>query len=180
MVRGLFSFRLVQAIGRGSTFAFLPIFASMIGLSISLIGTLIAINILTVTLLTPLGGLIADRFNRRTLIIFGSILFTIFLAAVPLTNSFGQLLAVLFIQGIGGAISMPAASALAVEEGRKYGMGSTMSMLFLAMSIGMALGPIISGGKADLQEINPVFYFGAAMGLVGTGLFVWFTRRYQG
>jgi len=54
-----------------------------------------------------------------------------------------------------------------------------MSMLFLAMSIGMALGPIISGGIADLLNINSVFYFGAAIGLTGTALFIWFTRGYR-
>ena len=178
MIKGLFSFRMVQAVGRGGIFAFLPIFASTIGLSISLIGVLISTNVLSVTLFTPLGGIIADRFSRRTLVIVGSMLFAIFLASVPLTSSFGQLITVLLLQGIGGAISMPAGSALAVEEGRKYGMGSTVSMLFLAMSIGMALGPIISGVIADLLDVNSVFYFGAIMGLIGTGLFIWFTREY--
>ncbi len=65
------------------------------------------------------------------------------------------------------------------KEGRKYGMGSTMSIFFLAMGIGMAIGPIISGGIADLLNIDSVFYFGAIMGLIGTGLFIWFTRQYN-
>ncbi len=180
MVKGLFSFRLSQALGRGGIAAFLPIFAAMIGLSTSLIGILIAINILSITLFTPLGGLLADRFSRRALVVVGNTLFITLLVAVPMSTSFGQLLAVLCIQGLSASISMPAAAALTVEEGRKYGMGSTMSIFFLAMSIGMALGPIISGGVADLLNIASVFYFGAAMGLIGTGLFVWFTRRYHG
>jgi len=180
MIRGLFSFRLVQALGRGGIFAFLPIFASMIGLSISLIGVLITINFSSWILFTPLGGMIADRFNRRTLTIVGNIVFSLLLVAIPLTNSFGQLLVVLLIQGMTGAFVMPAASALTVEEGRKYGMGSTMSMFFLAMSMGMAVGPIISGGIADWVNVASVFYFGAVMGLIGTGLFAWFTRRYSG
>lgn len=179
MVKGLFSFRLVEALGRGGIFVFLPIFAVMLGLSISLIGTLISANTLAVFLFVPLGGRMADKFNRRTLTILGSIWLALLIAAIPLTNNFGQLLAVLLLQGVGGAISMPASSALAVEEGRKYGMGSTMSTLFLAMSIGMAIGPIISGGIADWLNINSVFYLGAIMGLIGTALFVWFTRGYR-
>lgn len=179
LLRGLFSFRLAQAMGRGGISAFLPIFASMIGLSISFIGILISVNILSVTLFTPLGGLIADRFGRRNLIIIGSIIFAVLLAAIPLTNSFWLLLGVLLIQGLSAALSMPAAGALIVEEGRKFGMGSTMSVFFLAMSIGMALGPIIAGGIADWLNINAVFYFGAAIGLIGTALFIWFTRGYQ-
>ena len=180
MIRGLFSFRMVQALGRGGIAAFLPITASMIGLSTSLIGILLTINILSVTLFTPLGGLIADRFNRRALTAAGSILFTALLVVIPMTNNFWQLLVVLLAQGLSAALSMPAAAALTVEEGRKFGMGSTMSIFFLAMSVGMAIGPIISGGIADWLNINAVFYFGAIMGFIGTGLFLWFTRQYRG
>jgi len=181
MIRGLFSFRLVQALGRGGIAAFLPILAATtIGLSTSLIGILLTINILAITLCTPLGGFIADRFNRRTLTVVGSILFTVLLAAIPLANNFWQLLTVLLVQGVSAALSMPAAAALTVEEGRKFGMGSTMSIFFLAMSVGMAIGPIMSGGIADWLNIDSVFYFGAAIGLIGTGLFVWFTRQYRG
>lgn len=179
MIRGLFSYRLAQALGRGGIMAFLPIFATTIGLSISLIGTLLSINILSVALFTPLGGIMADRFRRRTLIIIGSTFFTVSLAMIPLTNSFSQLLAVLLIQGISGALSMSAAGALTVEEGRKYGMGSTMSIFFLAMGIGMAAGPIISGAISDWLNVSSVFYFGGVTGLIGTGLFIWFTRQYH-
>jgi len=180
MIRGLFSFRLVQALGRGGIATFLPIFAAMIGLSLSLIGTLISVNILAVTLFIPLAGILADKFNRKTLTILGNISFTILIAIIPLTSNFGQLLGVLVLQGLGGAVSMAAAAALTVDEGRKYGMGSTMSILFLAMSVGMATGPIVSGVIAELLDISSVFYFGGIMGLVGTVLFVWFTRQYRG
>ena len=71
---------------------------------------------------------------------------------------------------------MPAASALVVDEGRKFGMGSTMGMFTMAMSIGMAMGPLLGGTIVDFGNINSVFYFAAAMGLVGTGLFIWFTK----
>jgi len=46
------------------------------------------------------------------------------------------------------------------------------------MSVGMASGPIVSGGIAEIMDINSVFYFAGIMGLLGTGLFIWFTRHY--
>jgi MFS family permease len=179
MIKGLFSFRLVQALGTAGIGAFLPIFASVIGLQQSLIGTLIAVNTLSVTLLTPLGGQLADKFNRRSLAILSSLLFSVLLVAIPFATSFTQMLAVLFIQGLVSAVAQPAAGALTVEEGRKYGMGSTMSIFFLAMSVGMAVGPIASGGISDALGVDAVFYFGAIMGLIGTALFAWFTRDYK-
>ncbi|GAI04556.1 unnamed protein product [marine sediment metagenome] len=78
--------------------------------------------------------------------------------------------------GLAGAISMPAASALTIEEGRKFGMGSTIAVFTMAMSIGMAIGPLLGGVIMDSLNVDSVFYFGAAMGLVGTSLFIWFTR----
>jgi len=179
MVKGLFSFRMAQALGRGGIGTFLPIYAALIGISTSLIGMLLTVNILSVTLLSPVGGMIADRFNRRTITIISSVLFAVVLVAIPHANGFVPLLFVLLVQGLTAAVSMPAATALVVEEGRTYGMGSTMSVFFVAMGVGIAVGPIISGGIHDSMGINWVFYFGAVMGAVGSVLFAWFTRGYQ-
>jgi len=177
MVRGLFSSRLVQAIGRGGIMTFLPIFvATSIGLGTTLIGVLLTVNMLSMTVLLAPAGRLADRFNRKALVILGNLIYLISLALIPLGNTFWQQIWLCFPRAIGGAISMPAATALSVEEGRKFGMGSTMSILMMAMGIGIALGPLLSGVIADLVDVNAVFYFGAAVGLIGTGLFMWFTR----
>ncbi len=177
MVRGLFSFRLVQAIGRGGLMTFLPIFAATyIGLGTTLIGVLLAVNMLPMMALLPLAGRLADRFNRKALVILGNLMYLISLALIPLAHTFWQQIWLCLPRAIGGAISIPAATALTVEEGRKFGMGSTMSVLMMAMGIGFAAGPLLSGVIADSIDINVVFYFGAAVGVIGTGLFAWFTR----
>jgi len=116
------------------------------------------------------------RFDRRALVILGNFANLTYLVLIPLCGNFWSLLGMCVFGGFAGAISMPAASALSVGEGRKFGMGATMSIFNAAFSIGMAIGPLISGLIADLANINSVFYFAAAMGLVGTGLFAWFTR----
>ncbi|MCK5434197.1 MAG: MFS transporter [Dehalococcoidales bacterium] len=176
MVKGLFSFRLVQAIGRGGIMTFLPIFAATyIGLGPALIGVLLAVNMLPMMVLLPFTGRLADKFNRKALVILGNITYLMTLVLIPLANTFWQQIWLCFPRAIGGAISMPAATALTVEEGRKFGMGSTISILMMAMGIGMAIGPPLSGVISDLVDINAVFYFGATVGLIGTGLFVWFT-----
>jgi len=177
MVRGLFSFRLVQALGRGSVMTFLPIFAATyIGLGTTLIGVLLTVNFLPMIALLALAGRLADRFNRKTLVILGNLIYLITLVLIPLANTFWQQIWLCFPRAIGGAISMPAATALTVEEGRKFGMGSTMSILMMAMGIGFAVGPTLSGVIVDSMDINAVFYFGGIVGLSGTGLFIWFTR----
>ena len=176
MVRGLFSFRLTLALGRGSFITFLPIFAAVyLGLNPALTGVLLTVHLLLTSLLGILSGRVADRFNRRTLVIIGSLISAAYLALIPLTRGFWQILALCVFGSIGGAVALPAASALTVEEGRKFGMGSTIAAFSLAFSIGMAIGPILSGVIRDLAGINSVFYFAAVMILVGTGLFTSFT-----
>ena len=177
IIKGLFSFRLAYSTGRGTFATFLPIFAAMyMDLSPTLIGVLITVNIVLISLLLPYLGKIADRFNRRTLVILGSTISLVFLALVPLTHSFWQLLGLCILGAFGGAISIAASSALTVDEGRKFGMGSTIALFSMALSIGMVIGPLLSGVVADFANINSVFYFAAGIGLVGTSLFAWFTR----
>ena len=108
--------------------------------------------------------------------IVGSLISLSYFALIPLTHNFWQLLWLCALGGLGGALSMPAAAALTVEEGRKFGMGSTMAIIFMAMSIGMIIGPILGGVITDIANIDFVFYFTAGATLVGIGLFTWFTR----
>jgi MFS family permease len=177
MIKGLFSFRLVQSICRGGIMTFLPIFAATsIGLGPTLIGTLLTINFLPMIVLLAPAGRLADRVNKKALVIFGSLTYLITLALIPLANTFWHLVWLFAPRAIADAISMSAATALTIEEGRKFGMGSTISILMMAMGIGMAIGPPVSGIIADLVSVDAVFYFASAAGLIGTALFAWFTR----
>ncbi len=178
MVRGLFSFRLSLALGSGIFFSFLPIFAATrLGLGPNRIGILAAVTVLLMSLLQFVTGNLADRLNKRALVIFGSLLNVVFLILVPFSNSFAQLLVLCALAGTSRAIAMPAASALNVEEGRKFGMGATIGIFTMAFSIGMAVGPLISGFMVDFINLDSAFYLGAGGGFIGTVLLVWFTRR---
>ena len=177
VIKGLVSFRLVYAMGRGAFSCFLPIFAaSYLGLAAAQIGAVLAADMLLLALLQIVGGGIADRFNKKRLIVIGNLINLSFIALIPLMQSFWQLLALCLVGSLGGALSMPAASALMVGEGRKYGMGSAMGIFTMAMSLGMAVGPIISGQVYDSWGINSVFFVGACLILLGTTVFVWLTR----
>jgi len=174
---GLFSFRLAVALGRSSFFTFLPLFAAMsLGLPENFIGILISVHVLLMSLLGVLGGKVADIFNRRALVIIGCLVIFTYLLLIPLSPGFWPLMALCILGSIGSAVSTPAVLAMTVEEGRKYGMGSAIAAITMALSIGMALGPIISGALVDLADINAAFYFSAGLALVGGALFVFFTR----
>jgi multidrug resistance protein len=177
MIIGLFLFRLTLSLGRSIFFIFLPILATYsLGLRPSLVGILLAVNILLMSLLGIPSGRIADRLSRRFLVVVGCLVSSMFLVAVPLGNTFGLLLALAVLGSVGSAIAIPAASALVVEQGKKYGMGSSIALFSMAFSIGMVVGPVTGGVIADFTGINSAFYFGAVITLVGAGLFTWFSR----
>ena len=177
IVKGIFSFRLVVALSRAIFATFVPIFAAFyIGLSPTLIGIILTANILLMSLVQVYTGNIADRFNWNALVFIGALISVSFLALVPLAHSFWQLLGLAALSSFGHALSLPAVLALTVGEGKKFGMGSTIAISQMAMSIGMALGPLLGGVIFDYLNVSSVFYFAAAIGLVGTGLFIWFTR----
>ena len=180
MVRGLTSFRFSFGVGRGAFTTFLPVFAAIyLHLSPTVNGLLLAVNLMLMSTLQFFTGRIADRFNRRSLVILGSLANLAYLALIPQAHNLWYLLGLCALGGLGTAIAIPAASAMTVEEGRKLGMGSTMGIFITAFSIGMAVGPLISGVIANVADINSVFYFAAAIALAGPSLFIWFTRRHE-
>lgn len=176
-IRGLVGFRLAFAFSRGILTTFLPLFASIsMGLSPAFIGVLMAAVILLMSLPQTYGGNLADRFSRFPLVVIGSVTNLVFLALIPLTGNFWQLLTLCLFGSLGTAIALPAVSALIVEEGRKFGMGSTMAVFSVAFSAGMGIGSILGGIIGDFAGMNSTFYLGAGMGLLGTILFIYFNK----
>ncbi|MFC1898782.1 MFS transporter [Chloroflexota bacterium] len=175
---GLLSYRTFDAMSRSSFFTFLAIFAySVLNLSQSLIGILLATHMGTMALSGPYWGNVADRFSRRTMIITGGIITSIFFILIPMMSNWWPLLLLCAFGGLGIAMVMPPLEAMAIDEGRKYGMGTAMSMLMVAMSIGMAIGPTAAGAVYDNVDINWVFYFCTIVGSIGTILFYLLTRQ---
>lgn len=171
--KGLVIFRFSSSFARGLLITFVPLFAhSTLGLTASQIGIILSTNILLTSLLQAPFGYMADRWTRRGLVFWGSLLFGICVALVPHMRSFPQILTLNVILGSMGALALPAANALVVEEGRRFGMGALMGIFNLSMSLGLSAGPILGGIIADLAGLVPIFYFGSLAGVVGALAFV--------
>ena len=180
MFRGLSCYRAGLALARGCFMTFLPLFAaSSLSIGVGLIGAMLACHNLLRAAVQPYFGGLADRFNKRTLVIVGAILQILFFILIPHEYSYWQLLVLIAFGGIAAAVAMPALTALYTEQGRTSGMGTAMSMEMLAMSIGMGIGPILGGVVADALNVASVFYFSAGVQLVGIALFFMLTRDYR-
>jgi MFS family permease len=179
MIQGLLGYRLTLEAGWGIYIVSLAILASGLGLGPSQIGILLTANILISSLMMIVFGRVADKVNKKGMIVVSGIITAASLAAMPLTGGFWPLLALNIFAGIVGAAEFPPASALTIAEGRKFGMGSTVAVLTMSTSAGMVLGPLIGGFLLDFADVNAVFY--AAGGIMVLGL-VWlisFSQRHK-
>ena len=171
-------YRAVNALGRGTIMSFLPLFAvQTLGLSSTSIGVVLSVGIfLNAFLQTPM-GILADRYNRKILLIGGGLIATVGYIYMVHTGTITQIFIARIIVSIGGALSLPAVTAIIAEEGREFGTGSTVGVFNTAMSIGQIVGPVLSGVLLDMYGMGSVFYFSGFISLISVLAFWVLTKR---
>jgi DHA1 family multidrug resistance protein-like MFS transporter len=168
MLQGLVIFRAFYAFGRGLVVTFLPIVAISQRINLTKIGVLVSSTILLNSVLQYPFGKMADRYDKKKLLLLGSGISALMLFLIPFGDNFLKLLLIALVLGIGGGISMPAGTALAVVVGkRRSGMGSTMGIYSMAMSAGLIFGPLTGGVIQGSWGINQVFFLGGLISVLG-------------
>jgi len=155
----LLVFTLFSSIGRGSLVSFMPLLAQeKLEMSATLLGTVLTVNLaLAAVLLLPF-GVLADRVDRRGILLTGTILSGVMFAILPLAKGAWSLLAVNVLLGTGTALAFPASQAIAVRLAKGEGMGSVLAFMQTATGAGFAAGPLLSGMIYKTYGIDPVFY----------------------
>ena len=172
-IAGLFLFRLAYTACIGIIWGFLPVFADKeFSISASAIGVLVMLGVfISGAVHVPMGWL-ADRFNRKAMVIIGGLLATIAVYAFNHASGFKDMFWISVVFGLGGGIAMPALMAAAVLRGsRSDAMGSVMALLTVAHSLGMLIGSVMAGVMMDLFHLRQAFVLGALVMMAGTILF---------
>ncbi len=171
---GLVVYRFINALGRGGTMSFLPVWAAHFKISPSKVGIILSTNIFFMALLQGFFGKLADKFNKFVLVVIGASIGALALLFINYAKNFWSLLTLVLIMGLGGAISMPAASAINVKIGRNYGMGATSGLFSVAMSLGMIFAPLISGAVMNIWGLKYIFIVAGILSFIGIAIFVYF------
>jgi predicted MFS family arabinose efflux permease len=159
--------------------AFVPLFAGIkLGLNATLIGALMAARI-PISFSQSYTGRLADKGDRRFMVICSGILCMIAVFLMPFSRGFWHLLIGYLFVTIGQALGMPAANTYVVQEGRVYGMGVSVTMFMMAMYVGNSLGPVALGSIADRLGIEYAFYSAAVCMAAGVTFFAWKVRPVQ-
>jgi len=128
-------------------------------------GTLMAVFMWVYALLSPIGGFIADKFNRRWTVI-GSL--AVWSSATWLTGhatTYSQMLAFRAIMGVSEAFYIPAALALIADFHTGGTRAKAIGIHQTGIYAGLALGGI-SGYIADLSSWRNCFTWCGAAGVV--------------
>jgi len=176
---GLSVFRLVYTACIGIIWGFLPVLADTeFSISASSIGILVMMGVSVSGAIQVPMGWVADRVNRKAMVVVGGLVVTASVYSFVHATGFHYLFWASVVFGIGGGISMPALMAAAVLRGSHIdAMGSVMSLLTAAHSLGMLVGSVLAGVLMDLFQLRQAFYFGSMAMAVGTVLFVICTWR---
>ena len=154
----IFSITLLAVMGVASITPAFPSIAEHFQINYKKIGLLITAFTLPGIFLTPVLGVLADRYGRKTVLVPSLFLFAIAGFSCSQANTFETLVILRFIQGIGaaslGSLNATLIGDIFSKEKRATAMGFNASVL----SIGTALYPFI-GGALTMIAWNFPFYF---------------------
>jgi len=122
---------------------------------------------LTVALLIPASGWIADRFGTRR-IFFGAIaLFSLGSLLCALSGSLSMLIAARVIQGLGGALMMPVGRLVVLRAYPRSELVRIMSFITLPGLLGPLIGPSLGGWLVEVASWHWIFLINLPVGLLG-------------
>jgi MFS family permease len=115
------------------------------------------IYLLPLSAMLLLGGAAGDRFGRRRLLVWGTVVFAAASLACSLAPHLALLLAARFLQGIGGAMLIPNSLAILGQTFREEEKGRAVGIWAAASAIAGALGPVVGGWLVDLGSWRAIF-----------------------
>lgn len=152
----------------------LPLLVQKLHLSLTLVGTLVALSSLTSSFSQPLFGLISDRMRRPWFVAFGPLTAAIFMSGLGLAPTFATLLALLMLAGLGVAAFHPQGAVLASQVSPKRNV--SMAFFITGGTIGFSVGPMFAVGVVSVFGLERT-WVAAIPGLLASALLLaWFSR----
>ena len=145
----------------------LPAMASSLGESPLRMHTVIVAYVMTMALLIPATGWIADRFGTRRVYIAAIALFTVGSLCCALSQSIGQLVAARVIQGMGSALMLPVGRLAVIRVFTGNRLLPAISYVTIPSLIGPLIGPALGGWLVEVANWQWIFLINVPLGLVG-------------
>ncbi|MET0267903.1 MAG: MFS transporter, partial [Duganella sp.] len=123
----------------------LPAMAASLGESPLRMQSVIVAYALTMAMLIPASGWIADRFGTRRVFFTAIVLFTLGSLACALSRSLNELVTARVLQGVGGSMLLPVGRLAVLRVVPRQEFLAAMSFVTLPGLIGPLVGPTLGG-----------------------------------
>ena len=127
---------------------------------------------LAMVIITPMTGLLVERFGQRQLMIGSVTGFIICSALAGQSHSIVEMVIWRFLQGALGASMVPVGQAILVSSYPPERRGVAMATLGMGIMLGPILGPILGGYITDDMSWRWCFYVNVPVGLVALILLI--------
>jgi EmrB/QacA subfamily drug resistance transporter len=145
----------------------LPAMAASLGESPLRMQSVVVAYALTMAMLIPASGWIADRFGTRRVFFSAIVLFVIGSVLCALSRGIGQLVAARVVQGMGGALLLPVGRLALLRSVPRAEFLAAMSFVAIPGLIGPLMGPTLGGWLVQYASWHWIFLINVPVGLAG-------------
>ena len=166
----------LQFIRAGREFI-IPVWGGELGLGEAKIGYIATASFAIDSMLFPIVGYSMDKWGRKSTGIPAFIVLSLAIALIPLTGSFGALLAVGLLAGLGNGLSSGFVLIMGTDLSPKENPGEFLGVWRLISDTGGASGPIAIGGIAQVVTLGVASLATAGVGVFGTLMLIFVVRE---
>jgi len=145
----------------------LPAMAASLGESPLRMQSVLVAYSLTMAMLIPSSGWLADRFGTRRVFVCAIVLFTIGSLACAMSHTLTQLVAARVLQGLGGALLLPVGRLSVLRAFPRERFLQAMSFVAIPGLIGPLIGPTLGGWLVEFTTWHWIFLINLPVGIVG-------------
>jgi ACS family hexuronate transporter-like MFS transporter len=139
-------------------------------------GMLLSAFYISYALMQLAGGWLSDRFGSRIVVVLCIVMWSVFTGATSMAWSFGSLLVIRFLFGVGEGSFSPASSVTVAEVFPKPERARAKSFLISTVFLGNAAGSGLIGLTVARLGWRGSFHILAVVGM-GVALILWFALR---
>ncbi|MBW9431144.1 MFS transporter [Atlantibacter hermannii] len=134
--------------------------------------------VLTVAVMLPASGWLADRVGVRNIFFSAIVLFTLGSLFCALASTLNGLIMARVVQGIGGAMMVPVGRLTVMKIVPRDQYMAAMTFVTLPGQIGPLLGPALGGILVEYASWHWIFLINLPVGIVGAVATLWLMPNY--
>ncbi|MDX7997344.1 MULTISPECIES: MFS transporter [Bacillus] len=155
----------------------LPLFVTAIGGGAKQVGLVTGIFMISAIAIRPFAGVLAQRFNKKNLLIFGIVISACSTGAYYLASDVSVLLLIRLIHGAGFGLATTYFATIAAEIIPKERRGEGIGYFGVGETIAVSVGPMIGISALELYDFERLFLGGMSILLLAVLMAALVRRR---